>query len=366
VQKQARCRRKTLYVRKYSGHAEVLTVTGDSSAFKLAIPLPSQGRQVFTLPSRSSLRSVFDVMRVDDDKITRIEILDLDGNRISRAIVTEDLLKSDFRLKINDVIYYVKSPARSLCQRTVVVSGNVTDTPQYLKVKEYFSSLAKDVTVLDLSAYLTKCLDLGIDNDQAMEILKTLTAIGHVLYIQEGIELPSKIFLRPGDIVASVQSAFHVETIRLTHEQRIALLNNLKSEIAPLTKIRDELLRKADRRSQIFVWTVFFALCGQFLLFARFTWWDFSWDVMEPVTYFTSVVEGAIAGYAYYLFTREEYTNMGFRDILTRMFFKRLASRNNFDNQHYENIQKKIAELENDIHYTAHETKFHSSHNDNL
>jgi len=253
-----------------------------------------------------------------------------------------------------------------LGQCTVVVSGNITDTPQYLKVKKYLSELAKDVPVLEVPLYLTKCLDLGIDKDQAMGILKTLTTTGHVLYIQEGIELPSKIFLRPGDIVASVQSAFHVETLRLTHEQRVALLNNLKSEIGPLTKIRNELLQKADRRSQIFVWTVFFALCGQFLLFARFTWWDFSWDVMEPVTYFTSVVEGAIAGYAYYLFTREEYTNMGFREILMRKFFKRLASRNNFDIQHYENLKKKIAELENDTYYTAHETTFHSSHNDNL
>jgi len=81
---------------------------------------------------------------------------------------------------------------------------------------------------------------------------------------------------------------------------------------------------------------------------------------MEPVTYFTTVAEGAIAGYIYYLFAKNEYTNMGFKQILLAKFFNRLAIRENFDNNHYENLQKKIAELETDIYYTVNETTFHS------
>lgn len=42
------------------------------------------------------------------------------------------------------------------------------------------------------------------------------------------------------------------------------------------------------------------ALMGlQFGFFARLTWWEYSWDVMEPVTYFATY--GAIiAMYAYF------------------------------------------------------------------
>jgi hypothetical protein len=37
----------------------------------------------------------------------------------------------------------------------------------------------------------------------------------------------------------------------------------------------------------------------QFGFFARLTWWEYSWDVMEPVTYFATYA--AIIGmYAYY------------------------------------------------------------------
>ena len=44
----------------------------------------------------------------------------------------------------------------------------------------------------------------------------------------------------------------------------------------------------------------------QFGFLARLTWWEYSWDVMEPVTYF--VTYGTVMGmYAYYCVTRQEY-----------------------------------------------------------
>lgn len=42
----------------------------------------------------------------------------------------------------------------------------------------------------------------------------------------------------------------------------------------------------------------------QFGLLARLTWWEYSWDIMEPVTYFVGYGT-AIAMYAYYVITRQ-------------------------------------------------------------
>ena len=44
---------------------------------------------------------------------------------------------------------------------------------------------------------------------------------------------------------------------------------------------------------------------------ARLTWWDYSWDIMEPVTYFVTYGT-AIFFYAYYVVTREDFTNPDF------------------------------------------------------
>jgi len=42
----------------------------------------------------------------------------------------------------------------------------------------------------------------------------------------------------------------------------------------------------------------------QFGFMARLTWWEYSWDVMEPVTYFVGYAT-AIAMFAYYVITRQ-------------------------------------------------------------
>ncbi len=44
----------------------------------------------------------------------------------------------------------------------------------------------------------------------------------------------------------------------------------------------------------------------QFGVLARLTWWEYSWDIMEPVTYFVTYGTG-IAAYAYFVLTKQEY-----------------------------------------------------------
>jgi len=333
-------------------------VTGDAYGYKLAVPLPSQGRQVFSLPTKGPIRTVFDVMRIDDNTITSIDLLDVQGDRISRSILTEDLIKADFKLKVNDKVYDVKPPARSLLgKRAVITGGTIMDKPQFQKVKDYVTSL-KDAQTITVDAYFSKCQDLGIDKEQATEFLHVMNKLGVVLHVPEGLDLRTTIFLQPKRITDSIQSTFNLQSIKLSHEERVNLLAALKAELAPLAETRNQLFHKADRRVQLLAWAIFFGMCGQFFLFARFTWWDFSWDVMEPVTYFTTVTEGAIFGYMYYLVNRDEYTNMGFRDILTKKSFQRLARKNNFDSAHYEGLKKKISELETDIYYTLNQTTF--------
>jgi calcium uniporter protein, mitochondrial len=45
--------------------------------------------------------------------------------------------------------------------------------------------------------------------------------------------------------------------------------------------------RRARFRSSVLAYSGLFLLCGQFALFVRLTYWELSWDVMEPVSYFT-------------------------------------------------------------------------------
>lgn len=42
----------------------------------------------------------------------------------------------------------------------------------------------------------------------------------------------------------------------------------------------------------------------QFGILARLTWWEYSWDIMEPVTYFVTYGT-AMAAYAYFVLTKQ-------------------------------------------------------------
>ena len=50
-------------------------------------------------------------------------------------------------------------------------------------------------------------------------------------------------------------------------------------------------------------------------MLARLTWWEYSWDVMEPCTFFVTY-GGAILCYSYYLGTK---TNPDYDDVSTRV-----------------------------------------------
>lgn len=60
----------------------------------------------------------------------------------------------------------------------------------------------------------------------------------------------------------------------------------------------------AVRRSNWLAWAGLGLMSVQFGILARLTWWEYSWDIMEPVTYFVTYGT-AMACYAYFVLTKE-------------------------------------------------------------
>ena len=61
---------------------------------------------------------------------------------------------------------------------------------------------------------------------------------------------------------------------------------------------------KSEKRTNVMVWMGLGYMAVQFGVLARLTWWEYSWDIMEPVTYFVTYGT-AMAAYAYFALTRE-------------------------------------------------------------
>lgn len=86
----------------------------------------------------------------------------------------------------------------------------------------------------------------------------------------------------------------------------------------------------------------------QFGILARLTWWEYSWDIMEPVTYFVTYGT-AMAGYAYYCVTKQEYILEDVRDRQYLIAMHKKAKKQGLDLLQYNALRRQIVEIEEDL-----------------
>ncbi|XP_037940572.1 calcium uniporter protein, mitochondrial isoform X2 [Teleopsis dalmanni] len=165
-------------------------------------------------------------------------------------------------------------------------------------------------------------------------------------------QLNSEDIQKLGDIkllVLQLYEALHVGEYHVEREQDLTKkLEDLKYQLKPLEKQKLDLASQAERKINIMTWVGLTLMSVQFGILARLTWWEYSWDIMEPVTYFVTYGT-AMAMYAYYCITKQEYN---FSDIKDRQYlltmYKR-AKKRKFDIEQYNNLKRQIAEIEYDL-----------------
>lgn len=116
--------------------------------------------------------------------------------------------------------------------------------------------------------------------------------------------------------------------------------DHTKEELMNLQKKKDEIDVLAHKQVRRILWTGLGFAVVQVGLFFRLTFWEFSWDVMEPIAFFTTTI-GIVIGYAYFLFTSRDPS---YQDLLKRLFLSRqrkLIKKHNFDIQRFVELQKK-------------------------
>lgn len=93
--------------------------------------------------------------------------------------------------------------------------------------------------------------------------------------------------------------------MQLEKERKLlSKLDDIHYELEPMEKLKKELDAKSAQRANIFVWGGLGYMALQFGFLARLTWWEYSWDIMEPVTYFVGYGTAMVA-YAYFVITRQ-------------------------------------------------------------
>ncbi|KAH8863801.1 Calcium uniporter protein [Schistosoma japonicum] len=225
-------------------------------------------------------------------------------------------------------------------------------------------------TVGDLSNFI-KCEDSGVDrvtffSEDGTRIAKSnsiadlLTSDFHILindqkYHVDTSSMSSQFSLLPKDLanarelITNLANALHVDEF---YAQKLSQLEkcieDVNLQLEPFEKEKLLIAEQAAQRTRWLTWLGLGAMGVQFGLLARLTWWEYSWDIMEPVTYFVGYGT-SMAMYAYYVITRQDYTLPQVFDREYLKSFYRSADKTSFDVQRYNELRDELAHLKSEL-----------------
>ncbi|KZC09595.1 Calcium uniporter protein, mitochondrial [Dufourea novaeangliae] len=164
----------------------------------------------------------------------------------------------------------------------------------------------------------------------------------HHRYTMENVEKLSDV----QTLIGQLYEAFHVrEHYSDMEKQVLAELETVRLELEPMEQKLMDLETTAARKANIFIWMCLVLMSVQFSGLARLTWWEYSWDIMEPVTYFVTYGT-TMAWFIYFVLTKQEYM---LPDVLNRRHLIALhkkARQAGLDIDQYNALKDKAYELE--------------------
>ncbi|XP_022816071.1 calcium uniporter protein, mitochondrial isoform X3 [Spodoptera litura] len=151
------------------------------------------------------------------------------------------------------------------------------------------------------------------------------------------------------NLVNQLYEALNVREHQIRKERELkAQLEKLSTELQPLEEKRMSLEVETTRRTSALTWVGLGLMGVQFGVLARLTWWEYSWDIMEPVTYFVTYGT-AMAAYAYFVLTKQEYVLPDVKDRQHLLTLHKKAKKIGLDINHYNTLKDEIAKVEKDL-----------------
>lgn len=111
----------------------------------------------------------------------------------------------------------------------------------------------------------------------------------------------------------------------------------IMKELEEMEKVKLAIENKAELMVRRELWAGLGYLVVQTAAFMRLTFWELSWDVMEPICFYVTSIY-MMAGYAFFLRTSKEPSFEGFFQSRFSAKQKRLMKLENFDMERYNEL----------------------------
>ncbi|VDI39172.1 Hypothetical predicted protein, partial [Mytilus galloprovincialis] len=150
-------------------------------------------------------------------------------------------------------------------------------------------------------------------------------------------------------LIGQLYSQLNVDQHQFEQEKvLVQRLEELKLQVQPYEKVKVDIEGKALKRTTGLAWVGLGLMSLQFGVLARLTWWEYSWDIMEPVTYFITYGT-SVAMFAYFVLTRQEYNYETLRDRQYLIGLHKNAKKSKMSVETYNKLKEEIAKVEYDI-----------------
>nr|XP_010588806.1 calcium uniporter regulatory subunit MCUb, mitochondrial [Loxodonta africana]XP_010588807.1 calcium uniporter regulatory subunit MCUb, mitochondrial [Loxodonta africana]XP_023404339.1 calcium uniporter regulatory subunit MCUb, mitochondrial [Loxodonta africana] len=145
-------------------------------------------------------------------------------------------------------------------------------------------------------------------------------------------------------LVHRLFTAIHFDEYRKKKENHLLeKIDHLKKQLQPLEQLKARVEGRSEARISRLLWTGLALLSIQGGALAWFTWWVYSWDIMEPVTYFITFANSMVF-FAYFLVTRQDYTYSAVSGRQFLHFFYKKSKQEHFDVEQYNRLKDDLDE----------------------
>ncbi|XP_062334888.1 calcium uniporter regulatory subunit MCUb, mitochondrial-like [Osmerus eperlanus] len=150
-------------------------------------------------------------------------------------------------------------------------------------------------------------------------------------------------------LVHRLHSALHLpEHQQLQERHLLERLDQLQQKLSTLEEMKVQIAGRAESQASWAMWGGLALLSVQGGALAWLTWWVYSWDVMEPVTYFLTYAT-SMAVFSYFVLTKQDYVYPDAKDRKFLHYFYRGAKRHRFDVDRYNQLTVQLVQVKDDL-----------------
>ncbi|KAL0885876.1 hypothetical protein Bca101_009859 [Brassica carinata] len=282
-------------VPKESGEARIVPEPGDSSISRRFLHNTAMIRpEIMHMPVGESL---IEKLREIDGSKDRIRL-----ERISPSVATETETPS---LTVEDTKKLLRAAQIEIVKTKLRETGK-----SWMTYKEFVSVCGEASSDLDQGAGIAKMLD-----DSANVIV-----------------LGDSVCVRPDQVIKFIEGLLPLPKVRYPNDPRRIELKELEAVKAVIDVKAHSLVRRE-------LWAGLGYLILQTAGFMRLTFWELSWDVMEPICFYVTSIY-FMAGYGFFLRTSKEPSFEGFYQSRFEAKQKKLMNVHEFDVERYDELKK--------------------------